>query len=48
MTHCSQRGNEIIVGDLSHVFLFEQGTYYKKKFNLRQFCPKISEIVPKF
>lgn len=25
MVHCSQRGSEIIAGDLSHTFLFEQG-----------------------
>lgn len=25
MVHCSQRGTEAIVGDLSHIFLYEQG-----------------------
>lgn len=25
MVHCSQRGSEAIVGDLSHIFLYEQG-----------------------
>lgn len=25
MTHCNARGSEVIVGDLSHVFLYEQG-----------------------
>lgn len=25
MTHCNVRGAEVIVGDLSHVFLYEQG-----------------------
>lgn len=28
MVHCSRRGTEAIVGDLSHVFLFEQGKYF--------------------
>ncbi|KAG4067036.1 hypothetical protein HA402_000027 [Bradysia odoriphaga] len=26
MVHCSQRGAEAIVGDLSHIFLYEQGS----------------------
>ncbi|KAJ6639325.1 hypothetical protein Bhyg_12069 [Pseudolycoriella hygida] len=26
MAHCSQRGSEAIVGDLSHIFLYEQGS----------------------
>lgn len=25
MVHCSRRGTEAIVGDLSHTFLYEQG-----------------------
>lgn len=25
LVHCNQRGSEAIVGDLSHVFLYEQG-----------------------
>jgi hypothetical protein len=25
MVHCSQRGSELICGELSHTFLFEQG-----------------------
>lgn len=28
MVHCSQRGSEMIAGDLSHTFLFEQGCIF--------------------
>lgn len=35
MVHCSRRGTEAIVGDLSHVFLFEQGKP-KPKLNKTQ------------
>ena len=29
MTHCNRRGSEAIVGDMAHVFLYEQGKIQK-------------------
>lgn len=28
MVHCHRRGSEAIVGDLSHVYLYEQGKFH--------------------
>jgi threonine aldolase len=35
MTHCSERGSEMFVGDKSHIFLYEQGgaAYVSIQFN---------------
>lgn len=30
MVHCDRRGSELIAGDNSHTFLFEQGKYFEK------------------
>lgn len=28
MVHCSERGAEVIVGESSHIYLYEQGSYH--------------------
>lgn len=44
MVHCSQRGAEAIVGDLSHIFLYEQGINFNFILKLFYFFPEVLKL----
>lgn len=47
MVHCSQRGTEAIVGDLSHIFLYEQGINFNFILKLFYFFPGVENYIYK-
>ena len=45
LAHCSGRGEEIIAGDKSHIFLLEQGNIAQVSASLLEFARKVAGCI---